>query len=258
MKNNIFDLSGQTAFVCGGSSGLGFQFAKALANAGANVAIVARRKQRLEENAREIEKEYGVQAYPHYMDLLDSKTITDCVGDVVKHFGKIDILVNSAGIPGAGDPSTLSDEDWLKVINTDLNGQFYVCREVARQSMKPNKYGRIVMVASIHAVAGRKGVDTASYAAAKGGVLNLTRSLANSWARDNITVNCICPGYFPTEMTAAYIDAPFFKQAHMECCPMERHGIMGEMDGICTYFASPACSYTTGQYICIDGGWSCI
>lgn len=84
--------------------------------------------------------------------------------------------------------------------------------------MKPNQYGRIVMIASIHGVCGRKGVDTAPYAAAKGGIVNLTRSLGNSWARDGITVNCICPGYFPTEMTAAYIDAPFFNQAHLECC----------------------------------------
>lgn len=90
--------------------------------------------------------------------------------------------------------------------------------------MKPNQYGRIIMVSSIHGVCGRKGVDTAPYAAAKGGIVNLTRSLGNSWARDGITVNCICPGYFPTEMTAAYIDAPFFHQAHLECCPMERHG----------------------------------
>ena len=245
MKNNLFDLSGQVAFCCGGSSGLGLQFAKAMANAGADIALVARRTDRLDENAKEIEAEYGVKVYPHYMDLQDSKSITDCVSDVVAHFGKIDILVNAAGIPGGGDPATLTDEYWLNVINTDLNGQFFTCREVVRQSMKPNQYGRIIMVSSIHGVCGRKGVDTAPYAAAKGGIVNLTRSLGNSWARDGITVNCICPGYFPTEMTAAYIDAPFFNQAHLECCPMERHGKTGEMDGLCTYFASPACSYTT-------------
>lgn len=184
MKNNLFDLSGQVAFCCGGSSGLGLQFAKAMANAGADIALVARRTDRLDENAREIEAEYGVKVYPHYMDLQDSKSITDCVSDVVAHFGKIDILVNAAGIPGGGDPATLTDEYWLNVINTDLNGQFFTCREVVRQSMKPNQYGRIIMVSSIHGVCGRKGVDTAPYAAAKGGIVNLTRSLGNSWARD--------------------------------------------------------------------------
>ena len=119
MKNNLFDLSGQVAFCCGGSSGLGLQFAKAMANAGADIALVARRTDRLDENAREIEAEYGVKVYPHYMDLQDSKSITDCVSDVVAHFGKIDILVNAAGIPGGGDPATLTDEYWLNVINTD-------------------------------------------------------------------------------------------------------------------------------------------
>ena len=121
MKNNLFDLSGQVAFCCGGSSGLGLQFAKAMANAGADIALVARRTDRLDENAREIEAEYGVKVYPHYMDLQDSKSITDCVSDVVAHFGKIDILVNAAGIPGGGDPATLTDEYWLNVINTDLS-----------------------------------------------------------------------------------------------------------------------------------------
>lgn len=197
MKNNLFDLSGQVAFCCGGSSGLGLQFAKAMANAGADIALVARRTDRLDENAKEIEAEYGVKVYPHYMDLQDSKSITDCVSDVVAHFGKIDILVNAAGIPGGGDPATLTDEYWLNVINTDLNGQFFTCREVVRQSMKPNQYGRIIMVSSIHGVCGRKGVDTAPYAAAKGGIVNLTRSLGNSWARDGITVNCICAGLLP-------------------------------------------------------------
>ena len=108
------------------------------------------------------------------------------------------------------------------------------------------------------AVAKRKGSDQYFCSGAYFSCSASSRSLGNSWARDGITVNCICPGYFPTEMTAAYIDAPFFHQAHLECCPMERHGETGEMDGLCTYFASPACSYTTGQIVCVDGGWSAI
>ena len=108
------------------------------------------------------------------------------------------------------------------------------------------------------AVAKRKGSDQYFCSGAYFSCSASSRSLGNSWARDGITVNCICPGYFPTEMTAAYIDAPFLHQAHLECCPMERHGETGEMDGLCTYFASPACSYTTGQIVCVDGGWSAI
>lgn len=120
MKNNIFDLTGQVALVAGGSSGLGLQFAKAMANAGANVAIVARRTDRLEKNAKEIAAEYGVEVYPHYLDLCDSKSVTKCVEDVIAHFGKIDILVNSGGTGGSGDPATMTDEQWAHVVDTDL------------------------------------------------------------------------------------------------------------------------------------------
>jgi len=252
MKNNLFDLSGQVAFCCGGSSGLGLQFAKAMANAGADIALVARRTDRLDENAREIEAEYGVKVYPHYMDLQDSKSITDCVSDVVAHFGKIDILVNAAGIPGGGDPATLTDEYWLNVINTDLNGQFFTCREVVRQSMKPNQYGRIIMVSSIHGVCGRKGVDTAPYAAAKGGIVNLTRSLGNSWARDGITVNCIAPGFIDTDMTK---DLPEeHKTALIGQTALGRLGQTDDVANACLYLASPAGAYVTGIVLHVNGG----
>ena len=261
MKNNLFDLSGQVAFCCGGSSGLGLQFAKAMANAGADIALVARRTDRLDENAREIEAEYGVKVYPHYMDLQDSKSITDCVSDVVAHFGKIDILVNAAGIPGGGDPATLSDEYWLNVINTDLNGQFFTCREVVRQSMKPNQYGRIIMVSSIHGVCGRKGVDTAPYAAAKGGIVNLTRSLGNSWARDGITVNCICPGYVITPLNEEFfVDAEgnftdYYKK-QSKSTSVRRLGTIEEIAGPVLAMCSDSFSYMTGSYILVDGGQS--
>ena len=172
MKNNIFDLTGQVALVAGGSSGLGLQFAKAMANAGANVAIVARRTDRLEKNAKEIAAEYGVEVYPHYLDLCDSKSVTKCVEDVIAHFGKIDILVNSGGTGGSSDPATMTDEQWAHVVDTDLTGLFYLCRDVARLSMIPNNYGRIVNVSSIHGFVSRKNVWTAPYCASKGGEIN--------------------------------------------------------------------------------------
>ena len=207
MKNNIFDLTGQVALVAGGSSGLGLQFAKAMANAGANVAIVARRTDRLEKNAKEIAAEYGVEVYPHYLDLCDSKSVTKCVEDVIAHFGKIDILVNSGGTGGSGDPATMTDEQWAHVVDTDLTGLFYLCRDVARLSMIPNNYGRIVNVSSIHGFVSRKNVWTAPYCASKGGVHMMTKAMANDWGKYNITVNCIAPGYFPTELTEKFIDS---------------------------------------------------
>lgn len=257
MKNNIFDLSGQVALVAGGSSGLGLQFAKAMANAGANVALVARRTDRLEKNAKLIADEFGVEVYLHFLDLRDAESVETCVADVVKHFGKIDILVNAGGVGGSGDPTTLTDEQWYYVVDTDLTGLFRLCREVAKQSMIPNNYGRIVNVSSIHGFVSRKNAWTAPYCAAKGGVHMMTKALANDWGKYDITVNCIAPGYFPSELTEKYIDADWFTQLHVDRCPKGRHGITGEMDGLCVYFASPCCSYTTGQVVAVDGGWTC-
>lgn len=182
MKNNIFDLSGQVALVAGGSSGLGLQFARAMANAGANVALVARRMDLLEENAKAISAEFGVEVYPHYIDLRDPDSVTACVKDVVAHFGKIDILVNAGGVGGSGDPALMTDEQWYYVVDTDLTGLFRLCREVARLSMIPNNYGRIVNVSSMHGFVSRKHVWTAPYCAAKGGVHMMTKALANDWA----------------------------------------------------------------------------
>lgn len=257
VKNNIFDLTGQVALVAGGSSGLGLQFAKAMANAGANVALVARRTDRLEKNAKEIAAEYGVEVYPHYLNLCDSESVTKCVEDVIAHFGKIDILVNSGGTGGSGDPATMTDEQWAHVVDTDLTGLFYLCRDVSRLSMIPNNYGRIVNVSSIHGFVSRKNVWTAPYCASKGGVHMMTKAMANDWGKYNITVNCIAPGYFPTELTEKFIDSDAFVQLHKDRCPKERHGILGEMDGLCVYFAAPCCTYTTGQIVAVDGGWTC-
>ena len=209
------------------------------------------------ENAKKITEEFGVKCICHYMDFTDSKSITNAVEDIIAEMGKIDILINSGGTGGSGDPATTTDEEWLKVIDVDLNGQYYLARDVVRLSMLPNNYGRIVNVASIHGLVSRKNVWTAAYCAAKGGIVNLTRALANDWGKHNITVNCIAPGYFPSELTAKYINTPEFIQLHVDRCPMERTGRTGEMDGLCVYLSSPCCSYTTGQTIAVDGGWTC-
>ena len=255
MKYDKFDLTGKVALCAGGSSGLGYQFARAMASAGADVAIVARREDRLQENAKAIEAEYGVRCYPHYMDLTKPETITKCVEDVVAHYGRIDILVNSAGIPCRNVAETQSYEDWMLVMDSDLNGPFWLMHECVRLSMKERQYGKIINIASIHAFVSRLGYNTNAYCAAKGGLLNLTRSLGNEWAKYNITVNGIAPGYFPSELTAKYIDTPEFKQTCEVYSSFGRPGITGEMDGLCIYLASDASSFTTGQTIAVDGGW---
>lgn len=249
-----FDLTGKVALVLGGSSGLGVQFAKALAMAGADIAIAARRTDRLEENKKEIET-IGVRCYTHFLDLTDHTTITPCVEDVLKEYGRIDILVNSAGVKGTGVGAEQSYEDWMRVQDSNLNGPYFMMHEVARLAMIPQNYGKIVNVASIHAFVARIGIPTASYCASKGGMAMLTKSLANEWAKYNITVNCICPGYFPSEITQGYIATDAFKQTCETYSSFGRPGITGEMDGLCIYLASDASSFTTGQVIAVDGGW---
>jgi len=251
---NKFDLTGKVALVLGGSSGLGKQFAKAVAMAGADVAVVARRMDRLEETKKEVEA-IGVRCYTHFLDLRDHTTITTCVEDVLKEFGHIDILVNSAGVKGTGVGAEQSYEDWMLVQDSNLNGPYFVMHEVARLAMIPQNYGKIVNIASIHAFVARIGMSTASYCASKGGMAMLTKSLANEWAKYNITVNCICPGYFPSEITQRYIDTPAFKETCEVYSSFGRPGITGEMDGLCIYFASDASSFTTGQVVAVDGGW---
>ena len=254
-KYDKFDLTGKVAICAGGSSGLGYQFARALASAGADVALVARRVDRLEGNAAAISKDYGVKAYAHYMDLTKPETITTAVEDVLKEFGHIDILCNSAGVPCRNVAEECSYEDWMLVLDSDLNGPFWLMHEVVRLAMKPQMYGKIINIASIHAYVSRIGYNTNAYCAAKGGLLNLTRSLGNEWAKYNITVNGIAPGYFPSELTAKYIDTPEFKQTCEVYSSFGRPGITGEMDGLCIYLASDASSFTTGQTIAVDGGW---
>ena len=251
MKNNIFDLSGQVALVAGGSSGLGLQFARAMANAGANVALVARRMDLLEENAKAISAEFGVEVYPHYIDLRDPDSVTACVKDVVAHFGKIDILVNAGGVGGSGDPALMTDEQWYYVVDTDLTGLFRLCREVARLSMIPNNYGRIVNVSSMHGFVSRKHVWTAPYCAAKGGVHMMTKALANDWGKYDITVNCIAPGLIDTGMIE--MEEAALKEA-MSIIPMKRMGQAEEVAGLASYLMSDIAGYVTRQVISINGG----
>ena len=251
---NLFDLTGKVALVSGGSSGLGFQFAKALAAQGADIALVARRTDRLEENRKVIET-MGVRCYAHFVDFLDYPSITTCVEDVVAHYGKIDVLMNAAGVRGVGSGAEQSNEEWLGVIDADLTGQYFMTRDVARLAMIPRSYGKVINILSIHAYVGRIGFATGSYCAAKGGMLTLTKALGNEWAKHNITVNAVAPGYFPSELTAAYIDSEAFRRTCETYCPFGRPGRTGEMDGIAVYFASDASSYTTGQTVAVDGGW---
>lgn len=255
---DLFDLHGKVALVTGASSGLGVQFAKALAGQGADLAICARRVDRLESVKAEIEA-MGVKCYAHKCDVLNVDEIRQMVKDVEEYYGKIDILVNNAGVGDVAPAEEMTDETWRKVLGTNLDAVYYVAREVGNVMIK-NGYGKIINIGSLHSeVVMAPGTwPVAAYATAKGGVKMMTKALAVEWARKGITVNAIGPAYFGSEMTNAILEGGGFDAIANAYCPMGRAGRGGELNGALIYFASDASSYTTGQLLCIDGGWTAI
>jgi gluconate 5-dehydrogenase len=252
----MFELNGKVAMVTGASSGLGVQLAKAMARQGADLAIVARRMDKLEHTKAEIEA-LGVKCFATRCDVLDVQSIKDAVAAIKEHYGHIDILINNAGVARVAPAEEQSDEDWLAVINTNLNGVYYVAREVGKV-MVEQKYGKIINLGSIHSNVSMPGMGISGYCSAKGGVRMLTKELANEWAKYNITVNAIGPSYFESEMTESAVSDPAFAQVVKTYCPMGRLGQPGELDGAVVYFASDASSFCTGQLLSIDGGWTAI
>ena len=250
-------MENRVALITGAGRGIGAQIARTLAAEHIDIAVVDYGEQAAAQETLDALASMGVAVRYYQCDVSDFAATKAVADAVVRDFGKIDILVNAGGVGGSGDPALMTDEQWYYVVDTDLTGLFRLCREVARLSMIPNNYGRIVNVSSMHGFVSRKHVWTAPYCAAKGGVHMMTKALANDWGKYDITVNCIAPGYFPSELTEKYIDADWFTQLHVDRCPKGRHGETGEMDGLCVYFASRCCSYTTGQTVAVDGGWTC-
>ncbi len=246
---NLFDLTGRYALVTGASSGIGRQFAKALAEQGANVAVAARRMERLETLKTEIQA-MGVKCLPVRCDVSNEQSILDCVETVKAEFGRIDILVNNAGIDIFNDLFTYTTEMWDKTMDTNIKGMFIMSREVGKL-MREQMSGRIINTASIGGRFASEG--NIAYYASKGAVINFTRGLAADMAPYNVTVNAIAPGVFDTELTHESLSSPL-GQGSLARLPLKRFGKDGDMDGILIYFASDASAYCTGQTIYIDGG----
>lgn len=256
----MFDLSKKVAVVTGASAGLGRGFAFAMARQGADVVIMARRKNKLDEVAEEV-RSLGAKCLAIKCDVNDLEEVKAAVKTIVDEFGKVDILINNAGGGTSVPLLEISDEDFFKDINTDVLGLFKCTREFGKVMAAQGK-GRIINIASILGLVGENGIPVAGYQAAKGAVVNLTRCTATELAMTGVTCNAICPGFFPSESnTDETMDA--LADWIKVNTPMERAGKpsevneVGELEAAAVFLASDEASYVTGAILPVDGGWTC-
>ena len=255
-RKTMFDLKGRVAVVSGASSGLGAQMAKGFAAQGADVAITARRLERLESLAEEIRK-MGVKCLPVKCDVTVTESVEAAAAAVEKEYGKVDILVNCAGANKGTGVLDTSDVDWQFTVDTDFTSVFKVSRAFGN-IMKKHNYGRIINIASMYGLVGNTAMDVVAYHATKGGVVNMTRAMAAELAKYNITCNAICPGYFATELTVETLETDFFKEYMKRTVPMGRYGREGELNAAAIFLASDEASYVTGVILPVDGGYTAV
>ena len=248
----MFDLTGQTAIVTGTSRGLGQYFARALAKAGANLILTSRRRESLAPFAAEIES-LGRRAISLELDVRDQKSIERMAAEAEAAFGQIHILVNNAGCNVRKPALDVTWDDWNQVLDTNLRGTFFVAQAVARR-MIANNYGRIINIGSVTSVFGYAGL--APYGASRGGVRQLTMSLADDWGRHGVTVNCLAPGWFRTEQNKVLYESKEWVEYLVDRIPIKRPGQPHDLDGAVVFLASEESRYITGQTLLVDGGIS--
>ena len=248
-----FRLDGRTALVTGGGRGLGLVMARALAEAGADVAIAGRTLATCEQAAEDIARDTGRVVKAFRVDVTRSDEVNRLASDVAAAMGAVDVLMNNAGNNTRGAIAELSEADWDSVIDTNLKGTF-LCSKAFGPPMAERGWGRVINMGSILSFVGIPG--RTPYALAKAGVANLTRVLALEWAGTGVTANAICPGPFGTDMNKPLLDDPEKYQAFLRQIPMGRWGELDEMAGIAVFLASNASSFITGSSIVIDGGWT--
>lgn len=249
----LFDLSGKVALITGGSRGLGLQMAEALGEYGAVVVLTARKQNELDEAKAHLEG-LGVKAHVYANDLGDFEAIEPLVTRIHQEVGPIDILVNNAGATWGAPTVEHPFDAWMKVMNVNVNGTFLLTQSVLRHCMLPAGKGRIINVASVAGLRGNspRMAPTIAYNTSKGAVVNFTRALAAEMAPLGITVNSICPGYFPTKMTRGTLAKA--EELIVENTPMRRLGGESDLKGLTLLLASDASAYMTGQNIAVDGG----
>jgi len=248
----LFDLTGQVALVTGASRGLGQYFARALAKAGADLILTGRKRESVAAFEAEI-KALGRRAISLDLDVRDQSSIQRMADEAQAAFGQTHILVNNAGCNVRKPALEVTWDDWNLILDTNLRGSFFVAQAVARH-MIPHRYGRIVNIGSVTSVFGYAGLGP--YTASRGGIRQLTMSLADDWGKHGITVNCLAPGWFKTEQNKVMYEDPSWVEYLVDRIPLKRPGAPHDLDGAIVFLASEASRYVTGQTLLVDGGIS--
>ncbi len=253
----LFDLKGKTALVTGGSRGLGLQLAHALGEAGARIMLSSRKAEDLEQAAADLQSA-GIDARWIAADCAKESEIVRLADETLQRMGEVDILVNNAGASWGAPAEDHPIEAWDKVMNLNVRGYFILSQQIARKSMIVRRHGRVINVASIAGLNGNPpGLSTLAYNTSKGAVINFTRALAAEWGRYNITVNSICPGFFPSKMTMGTLKA-LGEERLAARAPLKRLGDDEDLKGLCVLYASDAGKHITGQWLAVDGGVSVV
>jgi NAD(P)-dependent dehydrogenase (short-subunit alcohol dehydrogenase family) len=249
----LFDLSGRVAIVTGGSIGLGRQMAEGLAEMGAHIVLCARKQERCQQAAEEL-LQLGVKAIALGCDVKSPDSIQEMVDATVSQFGRIDVLINNAGISWGAPVEEMRLEDWNKVIETNLTGTFLCAQAVGKVMIRQGR-GKIINIASVAGLGGAPAeLSAIGYHASKGGVISFTKDLACKWAAHNIQVNAIAPGWFPTHMSNRVLE--HYKDLFLCHIPLRRFGSEHDLKGAAVFLASDASSYVTGHVLVVDGGQS--